>query len=30
MEFQCIPFAEDILYGHLRKKPINSSKGDSR
>ncbi len=29
MEFQCIPFAEDILYGHLRKQSANS-KGDSR
>jgi hypothetical protein len=29
MEFQCIPFAEDILYGHLRKKPANG-KGESK
>jgi hypothetical protein len=32
MEFQCIPFSEDILYGHLRRQAANSSadKGDSR
>jgi len=29
MEFQCIPFAEDILYGHLRRQAANG-KGDSR
>jgi hypothetical protein len=21
MEFNCIPFAEDLIYGHLRKEP---------
>jgi hypothetical protein len=32
MEFQCIPFSEDILYGHLRKQSANSNpeKGNSR
>jgi hypothetical protein len=32
MEFQCIPFSEDILYGHLRKQSANSNpdKGASR
>ena len=21
MEYKCVPFAEELLYGHLRKKP---------
>jgi hypothetical protein len=30
MEFQCIPFAEDILYGHLRSKKPANGKGESK
>jgi hypothetical protein len=29
LEFQCIEYAEDLLYGHLRHKPSNT-KGDSK
>jgi hypothetical protein len=30
MEFECIPFAEDLLYGPVSKKSVNRSQGVSR
>jgi hypothetical protein len=26
MEYKCVEFAEEVLYGHLRRQPLNSSK----
>ena len=28
LEFKCVPFAEEILYGHLRKGRDGESEGD--
>ena len=30
MEYQCIPLAEDLIYGHLEKKPVNTGTGESK
>ena len=26
LEFKCVPFTEELLYGNLRKKPANNKK----
>lgn len=30
MEYQCIPLAEDVIYGSLEKNPVNTSIGESK
>jgi len=29
LEYKCVEFAEEVLYGHLRKQPLQG-KGDSK
>jgi hypothetical protein len=28
LEFKCVPFSEEILYGHLRRVPLEESEED--